>query len=61
MHLEPTAGCQISILVFENNSGGGSLWISHDKYIKDGKILSHFEFKLKVFFGSLTDISNYVG
>jgi hypothetical protein len=31
--------------------------ISHEKYIKDGKILAHLGFKLKVFPGSLTDLS----
>jgi hypothetical protein len=39
MHLKPTAGCQISTLIFENNCGGGSLEISHEKYIKDAKFL----------------------
>jgi hypothetical protein len=27
----------------------GTLYISHEKYIKDGKILAHLGFKLKVF------------
>ena len=36
---------------------GGSLQISHKKYIKDGKALAHFGLKLKVLPGSLTDLS----
>ena len=58
MHLKPTAGCQISTLIFENKlCRGGSLLISHKKYIKDGKVLAHFELKLKVLPGSLTDLT----
>jgi hypothetical protein len=30
--------------------------ISHEKYIKDGKVLAHLELKSKVFPGPLTDI-----
>jgi hypothetical protein len=52
MHLKPTAGCQISL-----NCGGQSLLISHEKDIKDGKVLAHLVFRLKVLFGSLTDLS----
>ena len=42
MHLKPTAGCQISTLIFENK-----LWreVSINipkKYVKDGKVLAHF-------------------
>ena len=56
MHLKPTAGYQISTLIFEKkNCGGGSLLISHDKYIKDGKGLAHLGLKSKVLPGSLTD------
>jgi hypothetical protein len=62
MHLKPTAGCQISTLIFENKLlRVGSLLISHKKYIKDGKVLIHLGFKLKVLPGSLTDLSAYVG
>jgi hypothetical protein len=57
MHLEPTAGCKISTLIFEKNCGGGSLSISHEKYITDGKVLSHFGFNLTVLPSSLTDLS----
>jgi hypothetical protein len=43
MHLKPTAECQISILIFEKKIVEvGSLLISHEKYIKDGKVLAHF-------------------
>jgi hypothetical protein len=41
--------------------GGGSLLISHEKYIKDGKVLDHLGFKSKVLSGSLTDLSAWVG
>jgi hypothetical protein len=62
LHLKPTIGCQISTLIFEEkNYGGGSLWISHEKYIKDGKVLAHLGFQSKVFSGSLTDLSDWVG
>jgi hypothetical protein len=57
MHLKPTAGCQISTLIFENKLWRGSLNISHEKYIKDGKVLAHLRFKLKAFPGSLTDVN----
>jgi hypothetical protein len=39
---------------------GGSLLISHEKYIKDGKVLDHLEFKSKVLLGPLTDLSAWV-
>jgi hypothetical protein len=38
MHLKPTAGCQISTLIF---GFGGILYIFHEKLPKDGKVLSH--------------------
>ena len=43
MHLKPTAGCQISILIFEKKIVEGGLY-KHPikKYIKDGKVLTHF-------------------
>jgi hypothetical protein len=53
MHLKPTAGCQISTLIFENK-----LWRGVSiKYVKDGKVLAHFGLRLKIFPGSLTDLS----
>jgi hypothetical protein len=43
MHPKPTAECQISTLIFEKtNVEGRSLEISHEKYIKDGKVLGRF-------------------
>jgi hypothetical protein len=46
MHLKPTVGCQISSLIFEIVfMDGGSLLISHEKYIKDGKVLAHLGFQ----------------
>jgi hypothetical protein len=57
MHLRPTAGCQISILIFEKK-----LWRGVSKYplkyIKNGKVLAHFGLRLKVFPGSLADLSD---
>ena len=54
MHLKPTAGCQISTLVF---GFGGTLCIFHEKLTKEGKVLCHSEFMSKVFPGPLTDVS----
>jgi hypothetical protein len=56
MHLKPTAGCQISILIF-GFGGGGTLCISHEKLTKDGKVLCHSGFMSKVLPGPLTDLS----
>jgi hypothetical protein len=62
MHLKPTTGCQLSTLIFENKIvEGGSLLISHEKYIKDGKVLAQLGFNLKVLLGLLIDVSSYVG
>ena len=61
MHLRPTAGCQISILIFEEILWRGVSINISSKYIKDGKVLANFELKLKVLPGSLTDLSAYVG
>ena len=62
MHLKPTAGCQISTLIFENKLWRvGSLLISHEKYIKDGKVLAYLGFQSKIFPGPLTDLSAWVG
>jgi hypothetical protein len=57
MHLKPTAGCQISTLILEKNLWRGSLLISHEKYIKDGKVLAHLGVRLKILPRSLTDVS----
>ena len=59
MHLKPTAECQISTLVF--GFGGRTLCISHEKYIKDDKVLAHLGFRLNVLSGPLTDLSALVG
>jgi hypothetical protein len=53
MHLKPTAGCQISTLIFEKKVS----IISNEKNIKDGKVLAHFGIKLKILLGSLTEVS----
>jgi hypothetical protein len=39
----------------------GSLYICHDKYIKDGKVLGVLGFKTNVFPGPLTNLSAWVG
>jgi hypothetical protein len=46
--------CQILTLIFEF---AGTLYISHEEYIKDGKVLANLGFRLKVLPGSLTDLS----
>ena len=62
MLFKTTAGCQISNFMFEKKCGGGSLLISHEKYIKNGNIFAHLALilkviTLKVLSGSLTDVS----
>jgi hypothetical protein len=44
-------------LIFDVCYGGGTLLISHEKYIKDGKVLDHLGITSKVFLGPLTDLS----
>ena len=41
--------------------GGGSLLISHEKYIKGDKVFVHLGFKSKVLSGPLNDLSAWVG
>jgi hypothetical protein len=41
--------------------GGGSLLISHEKYINDGKVLAHLGLQSKILPGSLTDLNACVG
>ena len=41
--------------------GGGSLLISHEKYIKDGKVLAHLGCQSQVLPGPLIDLSAWVG
>jgi hypothetical protein len=48
MHLKPTAGCQISTLIF---GFGGTVYISHEKLLKHGKVLCHLGLTSKVFMG----------
>ena len=55
MHLKPTAGCQISTLIF--GFGGRTLCIFHEKLPKDGKVLCHSGCMSKVLPGPLTDLS----
>ena len=57
MYLKPTAGSQISILIFENKLWRGVSINIHEKYIKDGKVLARFGLRFKVLPGSLTDLS----
>ena len=59
MHLKPTAGCQISTLIF--GFGEGTLYMSHEKLSKDGKVLCLLGLKSKVLPGTLSDLSAYVG
>jgi hypothetical protein len=56
MHLKPTAGCQISTLIFIFGEPG-ILYISHEKLPKDGKVLCHSGFKSNVLPGPLIDLS----
>ena len=58
MHLKPTAGCQISILIFEKNCGGGGLYKYPIKNIsRTAKVSPTLGLRLKVLPGSLTDLS----
>jgi hypothetical protein len=57
MHLKPTAGCQISTLIF-GFGGGETLYISHETLPKDGKVLCHLRFNSKVLPGPLADLSD---
>jgi hypothetical protein len=51
---KPTQGLQ-------SVKGPGNTLISHEKYIKDGKVLDHLGGQSKVFSGPLTDLSARVG
>ena len=55
MHLKRTAGCQISTLIF--GFGEGTLYISHEKLEKDGRVLCLLGCKSKVLTETLTDLS----
>ena len=57
MHLKPTAGYQISFFIFEKKLWKGGLYKYHMKNIsRTAKFLPTLA-KLKVFPGSLTDLS----
>jgi hypothetical protein len=53
MPLKPTAGCQISTLIF----GLGDLCISHEKLPQDGNVLCHLGLRSKVLPRYLTDLN----
>jgi hypothetical protein len=55
MHLEPTAGCQISTLIF--GFGRETPFISPKKLSKNGKVLCHSGLNSNVLPGPLTDLS----
>jgi hypothetical protein len=57
MHLKPTAGCQISTLIFEKQIVEGVSINIPWKIYQGRKVLAHFGFRLKVLPGSLTDLS----
>ena len=56
MHLKPTAGCQISTLIFGFEVV--TLYIYHEKLPKDGKVLCQLRFRSKVLPGLLTDLND---
>ena len=58
LHLKPTAGCQISTLLF--GFVLGILCISHEKMTKNSKVLSHLRFNSRVLPEPLTDIGAWV-
>ena len=62
-NLYPTAGCQIATLTFEKKMRGvgGSLWVSHEKYIPNGKVLAYLRFQSRVFPMPLTGLCVWVG
>ena len=55
MHLKPTAGCQISILMFENKLLRGSLKISHTNISRTAKFLPTF-----IYVKSITRVFNWL-
>jgi hypothetical protein len=62
MHLKPTAGCQISTLIFENKLWRGGVSINILCKIYQGRQSScPLLASLKVLSGSLTDLSAWVG
>ena len=61
MHLKPTAGCQISIVIFEKKMWWGVLYKHPIKIYQGWQSSCPLLAKLKVFPGSLTDVSAQVG
>jgi hypothetical protein len=57
MHLRPTAGCQISILIFEKKLWKGGLYKHPIKIYQGRQSFCPRLAKLKVLPGSLTDVS----
>ena len=57
MHLKPTAGCQILILIFENKLWRGGLYKYPIKIYQGRQSSCPPLAKLKVLPGSLTDLS----
>ena len=57
MHLKPTAGCQISILIFEKQLWRGGLYKYPMKNISRTQSSCPLLASLKVLSGSLTDLS----
>ena len=57
MHLKPTAGCQISILIFEEKKLEGVLYKYPIKIYQGRQSSCPLLAKLKVLPGSLTDLS----
>jgi hypothetical protein len=56
LHLKPAVWCQISRLIFDLFLWRrGSLLISHEKYIKDDKVLARLGLQSKIFPGPFTD------
>jgi hypothetical protein len=56
LHLKSATGCQISTLIFDVFLWRrGSLSISQEKYIKEGKVLARLGFQSKIFPGPFTD------
>jgi hypothetical protein len=61
MHLKPQQGVKYQLWYLKKIVEWESLSISHEKYIKAGKVLAQLGFKLKVLHGSITKVSAYVG
>ena len=57
MHLKSTAGCQISILIFENRLWRGDIYKYRIKIYQGRQSSCPLLAKLKVLPGSLTDLS----